>query len=285
MSAVKKTLRIWMSPSVKKAGAVQIGTGLLAIAALFSGVDWRWWLLALFGYFMYAGVGHSVGYHRYFSHRSFNAPAWAEVLFTMCGVLGCVGPPITWSLIHRQHHLHSDKAGDSYTAHEHPRLTFSALLVGNYRENYSDKLFRRALRRSTDFQRYVLRNYYGIVAGFALLLLLADWRLFMFGWAVPVALTLWMSALDAYATHHWGYQRYETDDESRNLWWMALLFWGEGWHNNHHAKPLQWNFGEKWWELDIGSWIIRGLLAIEKGRLFFVQLCSMTAIRKAGDDK
>lgn len=99
-------------------------------------------------------------------------------------------------------------------------------------------------------------------AAFAGLLLALDWRLFLFGWAVPVALTLWMSALDAYATHHWGYKNYKTADESRNLWWMALLFWGEGWHNNHHARPLDWSFRKKWWEIDIGAgvaWVISAL--------------------------
>ena len=61
----------WMRPSVKKVGAVQMATGVLAVAALFTGVSWHWWAVALLGYFFYACVGHSVGYHRYFAHRSF----------------------------------------------------------------------------------------------------------------------------------------------------------------------------------------------------------------------
>ena len=53
---------------------------------------------------------------------------------------------------------------------------------------------------------------------------------------------------------------------SRNLWWMALLFWGEGWHNNHHARPREWNFRMKWWEFDIGAQVIRAILALERMR-------------------
>lgn len=261
MNGAKVNWRSWMLPSNEKTGRAQVFTGLLALAAPFAGAAWHWWLLALFGYFMYACVGHSVGYHRYFAHRSFAAPRWAEVLFTFCGVLGCVGSPVTWAIMHRRHHLHSDKEGDSYTAHEYPRLGLGALLISNYKQSHNPHKLRRALRRDK-FQLWMLRHNFGVVAAFAGLLLALDWRLFLFGWAVPVALTLWMSALDAYATHHWGYKNYKTADESRNLWWMALLFWGEGWHNNHHARPLDWNFRKKWWEFDIGAgvvWVIRVL--------------------------
>ena len=75
----------WMRPSVGKVGTVQVATGVLAVGAMFTGVSWQWWLVAGLGYFFYACVGHSVGYHRYFAHRSFQAPRWAEVMFTLRG--------------------------------------------------------------------------------------------------------------------------------------------------------------------------------------------------------
>jgi stearoyl-CoA desaturase (delta-9 desaturase) len=61
------------------------------------------------------------------------------------------------------------------------------------------------------------------------------------------------------ATHLWGYRNYETRDESRNLWWVALLSYGEGWHNNHHAHPHTARAGHKWWEIDMTFWAIRAL--------------------------
>jgi len=258
----------WLEATPGKIGAVQILTGGALLAAPFLGVSWHWWLLAIWVYFLFGCVGHSVGYHRYFSHRSFEAPRWAEMLFVACGVLGCSGPPAAWSLMHRRHHAYSDREGDSYTAHKHPHLSFRALFLGDYQLPL-DKREKRQLRRmlrASRLQSFVHRRYFGIVGFYALSLLILDWRLFVFGWAVPAGLNLWISALDAYSTHHWGYRTHQTEDESRNLWWMAVLFWGEGWHNNHHARPRDWDFRQQWWEFDLGALVIRGIRAMERLR-------------------
>ena len=97
MRGMRRALVGWMRPSVAKVGAVQVGTGVIAVGALFTGVEWHWWAVSALGYFFYACVGHSVGYHRYFAHRSFPAPRWAEVMFTVAGTLGCVGSPVGWA--------------------------------------------------------------------------------------------------------------------------------------------------------------------------------------------
>jgi stearoyl-CoA desaturase (delta-9 desaturase) len=60
-----------------------------------------------------------------------------------------------------------------------------------------------------------------------------------------------------YGNHTWGYRNFETKEESKNTWWLAILTFGEGWHNNHHAKPGRWNFSHKWWEIDMSAWVIR----------------------------
>lgn len=254
----------WMRPTVEKVGLVQVGTGIAAVGALFSGVSWHWWVVALAGYFFYACVGHSVGYHRYFAHRSFRAPKWARVMFTVAGTLGCLGPPIAWAQMHRRHHRYSDGEGDSYTAHRHPYPTLSALLVSHYRPERSSRRLMRELFETDRFQVFVLRYYFGIVALFAIGLLVIDWRLFVFAWAVPVGWSLWMAGLDAWATHWYGYRNHDTTDNSRNLWWCAWFFWGEGWHNNHHANPRSWNYGEKWWELDIGAGVVWLILKLSR---------------------
>ena len=235
----------WMRPSVRKVGAVQIATGVLAVGALFTGVSWTWWALALLGYFFYGCVGHSVGYHRYFAHRSFRAPRWAQVMFTVAGTLGCVGSPVGWAQMHRRHHLYSDREGDPYTAHRYPRPTPGALLMSGYGSESGSARALRRMFRADPLQVFVMRYYFGIVAVFAGGLLLVDWRLFLYGWAVPVAWTLWMAGLDAWATHRHGYRNHDTPDGSRNLWWCSLLSWGEGWHNNHHANPRAWSYRER----------------------------------------
>ena len=170
----------WMRPSVRKVGAVQVATGVLAVGALFTGVSWPWWALALVGYFFYACVGHSVGYHRYFAHRSFRASRWAEMTFTVAGTLGCVGSPVGWAQMHRRHHVYSDREGDPYPAHRYPRPTPGALLMSGYgSERGSGRALRRMLR-ADPLQVFVMRYYFGIVGGFAGGLLLVDWRLFLY---------------------------------------------------------------------------------------------------------
>ena len=177
----------WMRPSVRKVGAVQVATGVLAVGGAVHRVSWPWWALALLGYFFYACVGHSVGYHRYFAHRSFRAPRWAEVMFTIAGTLGCVGSPVGWAQMHRRHHLHSDREGDPYTAHRYPRPTPRALLMSGYGSEPGSARALRRMFRADPLQVFVMRYYFGIVAVFAGGLLVVDWRLFLYGWAVPVA--------------------------------------------------------------------------------------------------
>ena len=254
--AVRRWSVGWMRASVGKVGAVQVGTGLVAVGALFTGGSWTWWLLAMTGYFFYACIGHSVGYHRYFAHRSFRAPRWAEVMFTVAGTLGCIGPPVAWAQMHRRHHVYSDRDGDPYTAHLYPRPTMGALLMGGYAPGRGNTRALRRMIRSDPLQVFVMRYYFGIVVLFAGGLLAVDWRWFVFGWAVPVGWSLWMAAFDGWATHRHGYRNHDTPDGSRNLWWCALLFWGEGWHNNHHANPRAWSYRERWWEWDIGATVV-----------------------------
>ena len=256
---MRRALVGWMRPSVRKVGAVQMATGVVAVGALFTGVSWHWWAVAAFAYFFYACVGHSVGYHRYFAHRSFPAPRWAEVMFTVAGTLGCVGSPVGWAHTRRRHHLHSDHDGDPYTAHRHRYPTPRALLMSGYGEERRSVRSLRRMFRADPLQVFVMRYNFGIVAAFAAALLVVDWRWFVFGWAVPVAWSLWMAGLDAWATHRHGYRNHDTSDGSRNLWWCSLLFWGEGWHNNHHANPRAWSYRERWWEWDPGAvvvWVI-----------------------------
>jgi stearoyl-CoA desaturase (delta-9 desaturase) len=93
------------------------------------------------------------------------------------------------------------------------------------------------------------------------------------GWQMGASLVVWgmcVRMVAAYhstwfvnsATHLWGYRNYDTRDESRNLWWVAILAYGEGWHNNHHAHPAIAPAGHKWWEVDITWWTIKALRAV-----------------------
>ncbi len=255
-----------LRPSVQFVGAVQMVTGVIVVAALLlSNVAWQWWLVALIGYFLYAGVGLSVGFHRYYAHRSFRAPRWAEIAFTLLGALGCSGSPASWVMMHRQHHHYADRNGDPHSPHHHG---ISVMFIHNYVPKNNIWQLRREFKRDR-LQLWVHRYYVPLVLGFALLLLAIDWRLFVFGWALPVTVKLWVSGIAVYAGHRIGYRNTETRDDSRNVWWLGYFAWGEGWHNNHHARPGNWNFSQRWWEVDMGAWVVRAILLLggkEPGR-------------------
>ena len=107
-----------------------VGTGVAALwAILFAEAGWAWWALALFGCFLYGCVGLSVGFHRYFVHRRFEAPRWAIIMFHLLGTMGYFETVAGWSVTPRQHYMHADQAGDPHPANA---LGWRALLVGNY---------------------------------------------------------------------------------------------------------------------------------------------------------
>ncbi|MYD23391.1 MAG: hypothetical protein F4X04_14325 [Holophagales bacterium] len=215
-------------------GAVQVLTGAVAVWALaFAEAVPAWWGLSLFGYFLFGCIGLSLGFHRYFAHRSFEAPRLVVVMFHLLGVLGCFGTGPGWAVTHRRHHAHADRAGDPHPA---GTLGWRALIVGHYDAGIAKSAFRRELRGDR-FGLWLHRHYLPLAVAWPALLAILDWRLLVFAWAVPVALTLWGGALVTTVCHLWGSRLHQTDDASRNNIVVALLTWGEGWHNNHHAEP------------------------------------------------
>jgi fatty-acid desaturase len=88
-------------------------------------------------------------------------------------------------------------------------------------------------------------------------LLAVSWKLLICAYLAPMAITWSMGGALNWVNHKWGYRNHHTDDHSTNHWLFGLLYWGEGWHNNHHANPKKWNFGERWWEIDSGAWVIK----------------------------
>ena len=215
-------------------GAVQVFTVAVALWALVSAeVGWAWWALALSCYFVFGCIGLSLGFHRYFAHRCFAAPRWAVAMFHMLGVMGCFGTAAAWSELHRRHHAHADREGDPHAAGV---LGWRALIVGSYDGKVSAVAIGRGLRGDR-VGLWVHRHYLPLTMAWPVLLALLDWRLAMFGWVVPVALTLSAGGLVTMVCHRWGAQPHDTGDDSRNNLLVALLTWGEGWHNNHHALP------------------------------------------------
>jgi len=213
---------------------VQVLTLAMAVWAVFDvGAGAGWWALALFCYFLYGCIGLSVGFHRYFAHRSFEAPGWAVPVFHLLGVMGCFGSAAGWSALHRRHHAHADREGDPHAA---DALGWRALLIGSYDGKVPAMAIRRGMRGDR-FGLWVHRRYLPLALAWPICLAALDWRLAVFAWAVPVAAVLWAGGIVIWAGHRWGKRPHDTADGSRNNILVALLTWGEGWRNNHHAAP------------------------------------------------
>ncbi|MDQ3332889.1 MAG: fatty acid desaturase, partial [Planctomycetota bacterium] len=169
-----------------------------------------------------------------------------------------------WAATHRLHHQQSDKIGDPHSPLDGPWWSHIMWLFAKRSREEQEALYSRYVPELKD--RKVLRMFeksYGLWlfgTGFALF---AIGGLPLLLWALCARMTYAYHStwLVNSATHLWGYRNYDTRDESRNLWWVALVSYGEGWHNNHHAHPSNARAGHKWWEVDPTYWIIKGLKA------------------------
>ncbi len=233
-----------------------------ALAAFWS-FSWTNLTVALVLYWVAVGLGISMGYHRLHTHRGFKTSKLFEYFLAICGTLTLEGGPIFWVATHRVHHQHSDKPEDPHS----PRVSgfwahLGWILFGESQHNDTVRMSRYAPDLGDDpFYRW-LTTYHWVpltVIGFALLAV-GGWG--MVNWAIflRVVVGLHSTWLVNSATHMWGSRRFATRDDSKNSWWVALLTFGEGWHNNHHAHPVSARHGLAWYEFD-PTWLELKLLA------------------------
>lgn len=228
--------------------------GLIGICfALYTG-QFYYLLIAIFSYWITGVLGINIGMHRLLSHRSFKTHPTIEKFLSIIAVLTTVGSPLAWVAIHRQHHRKTETSEDPH----------SPYFLGNFKAwfglwNYV-KLDLKLVSdlRKDKFQKFLHKNYFYIIFIYGILLAAIDPWLIVFVYMIPACLCLHSTSAIIVIAHRHGYKTYEIkNDESRNSWIASLITLGEGWHNNHHAKPYSWKQGEKWWELDPPSWIIR----------------------------
>ena len=227
-----------------------------AIAALF---NFSWTRLAITAvlYWMAIGFGIGMGYHRLLTHRSYKVPRFFEYFLAVCGTLCLEGGPIFWVATHRVHHQHSDQDGDPHSPAEGGFWAHMGwIMFGDAKHNDTQAMSRYAPDLGKD-PFYVLLNQYHyiplVILGL-ILLAFGGWPMVYWGIFLRVVVGLHATWLVNSATHMWGGRRFQTKDESRNNWWVAILTFGEGWHNNHHAHPTSARHGLAWYELDM-TWI------------------------------
>jgi len=234
-----------------------------AIVALFH-FSWGAFLTAAALTWITLSWGIGMGYHRLHTHRGYKAPKWFEYFVAVCGTLTLEGGPIFWVATHRLHHQKSDQPGDPHSPREGAWWAHMLWIIfGDAGHNDTHRLGKYAKDLYTDpFYRW-LNSYHWVplTALGAILLAVGGWNYLLWGVFFRVTWGLHVTWLVNSATHLWGSRRFETTDDSRNNWWVALLTFGEGWHNNHHAYQVSARHGLTWYELDC-TWL--QLKALEK---------------------
>lgn len=208
------------------------------------------------------GLGVTVGYHRLLAHRSFQVPKWLEYVLTMCGSMALQGGPIKWVATHRVHHAFSDRPQDPHT----PTRGFwwaHVLWLFAYDEilDHPTKHYRYApdLAKDPGHQWINRSQWLQVLVMGAALLALGGLPWLVWGLFVRTVFVYHGTWLVNSAAHLWGYQSFNTNEGSRNNWWVALVSYGEGWHNNHHAYLHSAAHGLRWWEFDLTYLTIRCL--------------------------
>jgi stearoyl-CoA desaturase (Delta-9 desaturase) len=254
---------------------------LLPMLALVAAVPlaWGWglsWLDAglAVGFYFLSGFGITAGFHRYFTHRAFKANRALRNALAIAGSLALQGDVLTWVADHRRHHAFTDKEGDPHSPwlfgttpaavargfwHSHMGWTFN-------RDRTNVARFAPDLLADPDVSRVARQFPWWTVVSLLSPALLGG--LISMSWWGALTAFFWAGLVRVAVLHHvtwsvnsichfFGTRRFAVEDESTNVFWLALPSFGESWHHNHHAFPRSAAHGLRWWELDLSALTIR----------------------------
>jgi stearoyl-CoA desaturase (delta-9 desaturase) len=240
------------------------------------------WLML--GWYIVTALGITVGYHRMLTHNSFKPTPPIKFLFLMLGSMAMQGPALYWATVHWKHHVHSDKEEDPHSPwwwdgihlkglkgfswrnfklraaaawHSHMGWLFSSDISWDPTDSVQQKFLsdKMVVFFSKTFVLWVALRFY-------ICYLIGGWTGMLWGGCVCLLLTQQVTYLVNSATHIVGFRDFETTDESRNNWLVAVFAMGEGWHNNHHKFMWSARHGMKWWQFDMSYIVIKTLEAL-----------------------
>ena len=246
--------------------------GILHLGALAAPFFFSWQGFALFAVmqFLTGSVGVCMGYHRLLTHGSFTTSKPMRYFFAFMGQMSGEGTALQWVATHRKHHAYSDQDEDPHTPRHGGVWAHIKWMCPQYGRKYFDELMQRfcpdllkdsgmILLHKLFLPSHILLGFIFAGIGYAvggayMAASFVTWGMFFrLVWVLHI--TWFVNS----ATHMWGYTNYKTTDDSKNLWWVGILAFGEGWHNNHHAYQRMAKHGHLWWEFDITYWQIRAL--------------------------
>lgn len=266
-----------MQQAVTATAVVLPFLGLLTAIGLWWGRGFTWTELSLFlGMYLATGLGVTVGYHRLFTHRSFETVRPIKFVLAVLGSMSIEGPLLRWAAVHRRHHQNSDGAEDPHSPngfgggvrgvlagwwHAHIGWMFAdpPPNLGRYvADLQADKLLR------------IISRLFPLWVVLGLMIPTILGALMTGTWTGAVLGFIWGGLVRTFFVHHatwsinsvchlWGWRPFRTRDHSRNNLLFGVLGLGEGWHNNHHAFPSSARHGLKWWEFDLSYLVIRAL--------------------------
>lgn len=222
-----------------------------------------WSNVALFGgtYFLTGCLGITLSFHRQLSHKSFRTPRWLEYFLAYCGALAVQGDPKEWVSTHRYHHMHCETPLDPHSSYEGFWWSHCGWILENNAtlERVGDRSNLGDMDKDPFYNH--LEKWYGahVALMFVALYAIGGFGAVVWGGAARIVWVWHVTWLVNSACHLWGRQTYNTGDLSMNNWWVGLLAWGEGWHNNHHAFEFSARHGLEWWQFDM-TWQLICLL-------------------------
>jgi stearoyl-CoA desaturase (Delta-9 desaturase) len=236
-------------------------SGLLSIVLVFTHGISAWWLLsALLWNKVIELIGHSIGMHRYFTHKSFKTTALKEKIMGWTSLLLGTGSPIAYVRNHRRHHEVTDKERDVHSPHRHSKW-YIALSLWEFRGiKYFMEQGGQAPRDwiSNESIRFIHNYYYPTWTILTIITLMIDWKITLYLLYLPAFIYhMQLGILINWIGHNYGYRNFDTDDKSRNNNWVNWWLLGEGLHNNHHAEPWRYN-----WKItdkdafDVSGWVV-----------------------------
>ena len=237
------------------------------------------WDLVIFAVcYLLTGLGITVGFHRLLTHRAFETYRPIRYGLAIAGSAAVEGPVLDWVADHRKHHTFPDQEGDPHSPHVGGGAGVRGMITGLWhahvgwlwetngqaeKRRYCPDLLQDPTMRAIH-RRFPLIVFATLAVPFAV------------GWAWGGSLTtglealVWAGLVRIFLVHHvtwsinsichvFGSRRFETEDQSTNVFWLALPSLGEAWHHNHHAFPRSAFHGLRWYELDPSGWLILAL--------------------------
>src|SRR5215208_2960479 len=259
-------------------------TVFVPIVATFVAI-WRLWgdsigmtELSLFvGFYVITGFGASIGFHRLLTHSSFECGPRVKATFLILGSMAGQGRCVEWAAHHRKHHAYSDRRGDPHSPLDgFVHAYFGWILRGPAaeRERYCKRLLEDRLVSFVDRTTAIW-----VLLGLAIPFGVAGWDGLLWGGFVRMAFFSQIAYSVNSFGHTFGSRPFDTNDQSRNNWILALPSFGDGWHNNHHAFPSMAYHGMGWRQLDLSALVLRLLVRLRLA--WNVKLPAPTALERA----